>query len=111
VINRHNRCIGLTLFRFRRRKLELWFCPSYEIIPDHVHEHIDSTIIMLAGGMWGRIGTRSRYVGWLDMFRSFSIPKGVSHSAITGAFAVFANWEKWDTDDVTSAAKDFKAVC
>ena len=107
MIHRHDKCIGITLWRRKRKSLELWFCPSGAIILPHIHEHIDSVIIMLAGGMWGRIGLRSRYVGWRDIFRRFPVPRRMVHSAVINHFCLFANWESWDTDDVTSASEDF----
>lgn len=106
MICRHNRCIGIRLFRWKRWQLEIWFAPKGEVIERHVHRRIDSTIIMLAGGMWGSIGERIGYVGWEDIGRRFPIPHGVAHGATVNKFCLFANLEHW-THNVTSAAEDF----
>jgi hypothetical protein len=62
---------------------------------------------MIAGGMRGKIGDKEGYVGWWDFLRVFKVPKGVVHSADIRFFCLFANWETWDTDEVSSAATDF----
>lgn len=112
MINRHNKCVGLTIFRLGRRQLELWYCPQGEIIEPHVHNKIDSTLIILGGSMTGYIGERHGRIGWRDFLRFFFIPAGVVHGAnITGRFCLFANFETWRKGDaLTSAAIDFDAV-
>lgn len=108
MIERHNRCVGIKLFRFRNHQLELWACPRSEVVEPHSHANIDSTIIFLWGSIYGTIGERSGFVGWRDSFRRFEIAPGVKHSAtILSRFCLFLNWEKWQTKDVTSAAIDF----
>jgi hypothetical protein len=108
-MHRHNGCIGITLFRFGRRQLEVWYCPGGEVIKTHCHEKIDSTLIILAGEMEGTIGSRTGKTGWYDFLRRFRVPRGVLHSAkITGRFCIFANYERW-TGRPSSAAVDFTA--
>lgn len=110
MIERHNRCVGVKLFRLGTRQLELWFCPRQEIIESHSHKHIDSTLIFLWGRILGTIADKTGIVSYRDTLRRFSIPAGVKHSAIVHSpFCLFLNWEKWTTRNVTSAAIDFDA--
>lgn len=110
MIERHNGCVGLKLFRLGKRQLELWFCPRHEIIESHSHKHIDSTLIFLWGRILGTIGNKTGIVSYRDTFRRFPIPAGVKHSAIVqSTFCLFLNWEKWKTGNVTSAAIDFES--
>ncbi len=113
MIHRHNGCIAITLFRFGRRQLELVYCPAGEVIEPHVHQHVDSTLVMLGGEIEGGIifspfgGWKIGRTGWYDFGRRFDIPAGVYHYAkVTGRFCLFLNYEKWDSKP-TSAAVDF----
>lgn len=110
MIYRYRHCVGITLFRLGRRKLEVWFCPGGEVIEPHSHPHIDSRLIIIAGSMTGEIGDRKGRTGWWDFLRAFVIPAGTIHGAtITGRFCVFANLETWESGyDITSAAVDFE---
>lgn len=108
IFHRHNRCVGITLFRFRRRQLEVWFCPKHEIIESHSHRNLDSRIYVLLGVLWGRIGKR---YGYAHRRRAYPVGAGIEHSAITMTFCIFANWETWkERNAVTSAAIDFEGV-
>lgn len=107
-IHRHNRCIGVTVFRFGKTQLELWFCPGGEQIEPHFHQDIDSTLIMLGGELEGNINGRVGRTGWYDFLRRFHIPAGTVHSAkVTGWFCLFANLERW-SGQPSSAAVDFQ---
>ncbi len=107
MIERHNRCVGIKLFRYRKHQLELWVCPRSEIV-SHSHQNIDSNLIFLWGSIYGTIGERSGFVDWRDSLRRFPIAAGVKHSAtILSRFCLFLNWETWNTPKVTSAATDF----
>lgn len=108
LIHRHNRCRGITLFRFGQRLVELWYCPKGEIIEPHSHEHFNSTLIMLGGEIEGTIGFRTGRTGWYDFGRRFFIPAGTCHQAkVVGNFCVFLNYERWWDVKPTSAAIDF----
>lgn len=109
MIFRHNRSWGLLIHRWRKKQIEVWFCPKGEVIDPHVHRHVDSRIIWLGGKMFGMIANRSKMLGWKDIFTSYLIPRNVVHSGvIVGAFCAFANIETWDTNQITSAATDFE---
>jgi hypothetical protein len=108
MIHRHNRCVGLTLFRFGCHQIELWLCPRLERIEPHSHPHIDCRLIVLFGRMLGTIGKKSGLVDWRKWFRVFNVAPGVSHSAHILSFTAFLNIETW-TVNPTSAAIDFQA--
>ena len=106
-MTRFKRARGWKLFRWKQRQIEIWFIPADEAIPPHVHNHIDSTLLILGGGCLGGIGERIGAVGWRDMFRRFEIPKGVTHWAKANwPFFLFLNCERWD-GVVSSASNDF----
>lgn len=110
MFHRRNNCRGITVFRWGKRQLELWFCPGGEVIEPHVHLNCNSKLIILAGAMDGRIGEARGWVdAYEDRFRVFDVPAGTVHAATVGRFCIFANWETWIAP-VTSAATDFKAV-
>lgn len=109
MIERHNRCIGIKLFRYGKFQLELWFAPRGEMIEPHCHPHIDCSLTFLWGSIVGTIGNKTGPVSYRDILRSFSIPAGVTHSAeVKSAFCLFLNWEKWKSETVTSASIDFQ---
>lgn len=107
-MKKYRGCRGFCLFKLGRIQVELWLCPRGENIYPHVHEHIDSTIIVLKGRLWGEIGKR---FGTAKKFKSYHIPAGVRHAAsMSGYTSVwFINIERW-TCDPTSAADDFTTV-
>lgn len=112
IFRRHNRVRGVRIWKWGTFQIEVWFCPKEEFIEPHVHQRIDSTLVLLAGEMLGTIRDKT---GWVrcpeDRFRKFHVPAGTVHSAKIGRFCVFANIERWGwTGDVTSAADDFTAV-
>lgn len=110
MIERHNRCIGVKLFRLGVWQLELWFAPRGEFIEPHSHRQIDSTLVFLWGHILGTIGDKTGTVSYRDALRRFAIPAGVTHSAtVYSPFCLFLNWEKWKTSNITSAAIDFHA--
>lgn len=107
LVNKHNRCVAIKLFRFRRTLVELVYCPAGEVVEPHHHDHVDGTMIMLGGEIIGTIGDRTGFTGGCDFLRRFRIPRGVVHSCVvTGRFFLFLNIERWDCAP-TSAAIDF----
>lgn len=106
MITRFQRCVGLRLLRIFKWQLEVWFCPPYEPIPNHVHKECDSRIIHIWGTMlWWVPGkckiVTSRNIGW-----SKPVPANMLHGAYTYSYSIFANWQRWNTKP-TSAAIDF----
>ena len=104
---RFRRITGFRLFRWGRRQLEVWFCPRGEMIPAHWHDHCDSRLTFLGGGMLWEFNGRRKLCGWRQIGLTKKIPKGETHAAlVTGRFGLFLNWETWDCDP-SSAATDF----
>lgn len=112
MIHRHNRCWGISLFRWGKYQIEFWFCPKAEFIQPHVHLNVDSKIVYLGGNMLGTIGSRTKQLGWKDIFHCYPIPRNTVHSGvITGLFCCFLNVEKWVSKKaITSAAIDFERI-
>jgi hypothetical protein len=106
VINRFQRCIGVTLFRFGSWQLEAWCCPAGEVIPPHAHHGFGSRIIHLLGTMHWTMGGKSKVVTTWRCGWSKPVPAGVSHSAVAKSFSVFLNLERWQSKP-TSASIDF----
>jgi hypothetical protein len=82
MIHRVNNCFGLTLFRSKRRNVELWACLSP--VKAHTHPGQHSEIVPLFG--WSRFyrvnedgATEKVCINPLKWFRSFSIPAGCRH--------------------------------
>jgi len=105
-MRRHNRCRGLRIWKWNSFQIEVWFCPKGEVIEPHVHNRIDSKIVLLFGYMIGRIAGR---LGHAKLFKAYPIPAGMVHTAEISRFSIFANFERW-RGEPTSAAEDFTAV-
>ena len=48
-INRHEACIGIKLFKWKRKCIELWYCPRGYAIDPHRHPNIDIELVVLYG--------------------------------------------------------------
>ena len=115
-IERFGRARGLRIRLWKGRQVEVWFCPKGTVVPEHVHERVDSTIIYLAGTMKVSVEGKSRTVfgplrkresngRWVPAWRY--IPAGQRHSAeVLGGFALFLNFERCHGNR-ESASKDF----
>jgi mannose-6-phosphate isomerase-like protein (cupin superfamily) len=106
VIRKHNRCRGIRVWKWNSFQIEVWFLPKGEWIEPHVHNRIDSRIVLLFGHMTGRIG---RDTGYAKPWKAYQVPAGMLHSATADTFCIFANVERWQGEP-TSAAEDFTAV-
>ena len=60
----------------------------------------------MLGSMRWKMGDKSKHVTTWHCGWSKPVPAGVSHSAVADTFAVFINFEKWQSNP-TSAAIDF----
>jgi hypothetical protein len=82
MIHRVNNCFGLTLFRSKKRNVELWICLS-GVLP-HAHPGQHSEIIPLFGwSRFYRVNERNEMEQVLitprRWFHAFSIPAGWKH--------------------------------
>lgn len=115
MIARVGPCIGLTLFRWFRFKVELWFAPASYCVPEHTHNDSSSEFYILYSKnryIYRRIGTRiesyiTRMPGIWE--RCLSVRAGTPHGFTRGKtcmiWLVFETWKKGAK--VTSVAEDF----
>lgn len=101
---------GLTLFRYSKTQIEIWYVLPSHTIPSHFHECIDSTIIHLFGSciFWRNTDfLRLKIFSW----RKIKIPRFVVHSAVAGKCGIiFINVEKVYDNSKLSAAQDLIVV-
>lgn len=107
------RCHGFTLWRGKRRQVELWICPRNFSVGAHTHEEMDGHIVLLLGQVHlckvvdGKERATDRH------FVPLSVPRGVVHYFVPKkrhwSPTVFLNFERWTTAP-TSAAVDFKSA-
>lgn len=123
--NRKDRCIGLTLFRFGRRKLELWFVPANYACVEHTHKDSDGEFFVVYGR--GRDIWRKTWPHWLSgamcqievynitnrhYFKTYTVRANTPHGFSVGStLMVFLCWETYRKGvPVTSPAVDFHPV-
>lgn len=116
LVQRVGPCWGVTLFRWGRRKLELWLAPADYAVAEHTHEDSDSEITILYAKprrIYRRVGDRvDEYVASSRKYfgRWFSVRAGVPHAFDKGeSRMLFLNWQTYlPGRRVTSVATDFK---
>lgn len=113
IINRHEDCIGITLYSFGKYRAEIWICPPCYRIEEHSHPSEDVELMHLYGKTI--FYRRNLWTGVLDsvtpkMFQRFSVRHSDSHWFSVGDrrlifinFQTFLNGEK-----PRSAAIDFE---
>lgn len=125
LFNRHEKCVGLTLWRFGRRNVEIWYCPrGYEIKPhSHPNERIELMYIFGKttffrrkpdynfAGYW-LPQEESFKPKWYHIFRCFTVDYGQIHwFKVSNLPLIFINFSKfWQGYKPTSAAIDFKPI-
>lgn len=139
TIHRYGPCIGITLFRFRRRQVELWWAPTDYATPEHSHENSDGEFLILwarnrriwrkthtlcTNGKVFKINQHKRYfdaVGRGDeyianvppwRFKTLSVRAGIKHGFDKGSSPmIWLCFEKWKKGvPITSVADDFKTA-
>ena len=115
LINRHDNCVGLRLWKWGQTQIELWFCPKNYNIGRHSHNQQDIEIMFLFGAphFWRRENgiETSAHLRWpRNLLDVFSIRRGVVHSFHTGRLPmVVLSIERWQPGvSPTSAATDFQ---
>lgn len=85
LFNRHESCVGITLWRFGQLNIELWYCPSGYTIKEHSHPEEDIELYYLFGNS--------------HFFRKS--PSGTTEVAVPHIpfkhFTVKAGWSHWFT--------------
>jgi len=131
MINYYGPCLGITLFKWGRRKVELWLCPRHYTIPKHSHNDENIELAFLYGEaefsrkVWKErftvrdhlIDKKEKYFvieskvvsGFGSLTHTFSIPAGTVHwFSVSNKPLIFLNYSKWlPGKKVTSAATDF----
>lgn len=113
IFHRWKNCRGMTLFRWGRLHIELWYFPAGTVVPSHAHPQEDIEVMYLFGSVvFHRQKQRTRQVvsfvpRWYDFCRLLSIPRGDSHWFTVGKWPLIAvNFEIWQGKP-TTAADDF----
>lgn len=119
IINRHERCMGIRLWKSKTRFIQLWYCPrGYEVKP---HSHNDQHIeLMYLFGKTTFFREQKQYVlvgrkgesyspKWYHMFRKFTVIAGQVHwFTVSSLPLVFINFATFiDGKHPISAATDF----
>lgn len=113
IINRHEKCVGIRLWKSKTRFIQLWYCPrGYDVKP---HSHNDQHIELMY--LFGKT-TISRITSqtvewftpkWYHIFRKFTVRKGQIHwFTVSSLPLVFINFATFiDGKRPVSAAIDF----
>lgn len=115
LVNRHGPCWGLTLFRWKQRRAELWYCPRNYVIEEHSHSNEDIELMYLMGStVFYRRDRRTNVQEWKRMTwrmfgRSFSVKHYHSHWFTVGKLPLlFINFQHFlPGAKPRSAAQDF----
>lgn len=118
IINRHEDCVGITLFKWGQRRIELWFCPSGYKIEEHSHPQEDVELMFLYGNTLfcrqktdGKTPVESYYAQFPgDFGRVFTVKHDDSHWFNVGNKPlIFLNFQTFLKGyQPVSAATDFK---
>jgi len=122
IIDRHEGCVGIRLYRFGRKSAQIWFCPAGYKIERHSHEEQDIELMFFCGdakffrlvkhdSVWNREETKE-VKGLGNPFKTFTIPAGTIHwFEVSTKPLVFINFSTWNQGIIpSSAAIDFKKV-
>lgn len=117
MINYHEKCTGIVLFKWRQRFIQLWICKrGYEIKP-HSHPEEDIELMYLFGKtVFYRKHETYPDVNevykpkWYHVFRTFTVKAGTIHwFTVSSLPLVFINFSKFKKGyKAKSAAIDFK---
>lgn len=116
MIARYGPCIGITIFRWFRWKVELWYAPANYSTPEHAHDDSSGEFTILFARnrrIWRRIGERiDSYVANVPAVwgRFLSVRAGTPHGFDAGdSCMIWLCFETWRPGaKVTSVAKDFR---
>lgn len=116
IINRHEKCVGFTIFKYGQLRVEVWYCPSGYQIAEHSHPHEDIELMYIFGStaFYRRdlnTGNVERAdVGWRYWLHKFSVKAFHSHWFSVGRWPlIFINFQRFKKGYTpVSAARDFK---
>lgn len=116
LIQKHERCIGLSFPAIGKYKIEIWFCPPHYVIKPHSHNNVDIELTILfshnvrihrqrKGEPIRTFHSRIR-----NMFKTFTVSAGDIHwFSVSSLPFIFINRERWHCKP-TSASVDFQLV-
>lgn len=133
LFNRHERCVGLRLWKSKTRFVQLWYCPTGYKVEPHSHNDEQIELMYLFGKteFWrtkieysdvfkSKDGTIHEHVKenegfkprWYHMFKSFTVKAGQIHwFTVSTMPLVFINFATFlNGKEPTSAAIDFHKV-
>lgn len=114
MINKHEKCIGIVLWKWKQKFIQLWYCPAMYQIKPHSHPEEDIKLMYIFGitVFFRVVNEQIEYFvpRCYHIFRSFSVKAGVTHwfspSPLPLIFISFSTFKKGFTPK--SAALDFK---
>lgn len=120
-INSYGPCIGLTLWKWGRTKVELWWAPADYSPPEHTHDDVDGEFFVLYGknriiyrvvpcfGKWELLDKQAYNLTGRKYFKWFSVRAGTPHAFEKGdSCMIWIVVEKWlPGRKVGSVATDF----
>lgn len=115
LFNRHERCIGLRLWKSKTRFVQLWYCPRGYRVEPHSHNDEQIELMYLFGKTtFFRLSSvvESLSPRWYHMFKSFTVKAGQVHwFTVSTMPLVFINFATFlNGKEPTSAAIDFHKV-
>jgi hypothetical protein len=131
MIHKKDSCVGITLFRLGRRKLELWYVPKDYACVEHTHKDSDGEFFVVYGKdrfIWRRHSDHKHVAGTSYTYKEerqeiynitdrpywkwYTVKSAVPHGFGRGASPmVFLCWETYRKGvKVTSPAIDFHPV-
>lgn len=101
--------VGIRIPFVSKWNIELWRLRPETHVPMHSHEEFDSTLLTLSGTDGALFGYEDKTYNAKPV-HLYSIPRGVKHSVTSNKTQRlwFINFQKWHTDNITSASVDFK---
>ena len=115
IFNKHEKCFGITLFKFGQHRAEIWFCaPGYEI-QEHVHmeEYVELMYLFGSATFYRRPITTGiaewATMKWWKFGRCFTVKNTDSHwFSVSKWPLVFINFQYFlEGFKPKSAAADF----
>jgi len=116
LVHRYEQCIGIPLFKSKRRYVEIWYCPRGYKIKEHSHpnERIELMYIFGKTTFFRREKKDQKEQSftpkWYHCFRTFSVPYGFLHRfEVSNLPLIFINFSKFFPGyEPVSASVDFE---
>lgn len=106
-------CIGIVLWKYKQRFVQLWYCPSGYNITPHSHPKEDVELMYLFGSATFYRKTKNvpeefYTPKWFNAFKKFTVPAGTYHwFSVSCLPLVFINLSKFkEGHKAVSASED-----